>query len=176
MKLRGGVRDRLSRRYAQMSPSPLELFFVSLAELNRCISLINWLKFWALRSGDDDCFMCMCVSLSFLRPLPPPPTYTCHRVERKERARLKTVKFNAKPGMIDAKGVRKDELCLHSLVAMCFWGLSHLTEKMKGLNCCIATIFYASWCCITWNVLKTETNSFCCMMVLDRKCCDCSLI
>ncbi|XP_053160260.1 disks large homolog 2 isoform X13 [Hemicordylus capensis] len=26
------------------------------------------------------------------------------RVERKERARLKTVKFNAKPGMIDAKG------------------------------------------------------------------------
>lgn len=29
------------------------------------------------------------------------------RVERKERARLKTVKFNAKPGVIDAKGVRK---------------------------------------------------------------------
>uniref|UniRef100_A0A8C9MGX8 Discs large MAGUK scaffold protein 2 n=1 Tax=Serinus canaria TaxID=9135 RepID=A0A8C9MGX8_SERCA len=27
------------------------------------------------------------------------------RVERKERARLKTVKFNAKPGVIDAKGV-----------------------------------------------------------------------
>uniref|UniRef100_A0A663ELR3 Discs large MAGUK scaffold protein 2 n=1 Tax=Aquila chrysaetos chrysaetos TaxID=223781 RepID=A0A663ELR3_AQUCH len=26
------------------------------------------------------------------------------RVERKERARLKTVKFNAKPGVIDAKG------------------------------------------------------------------------
>ncbi|MBN3297931.1 DLG2 protein, partial [Amia calva] len=29
------------------------------------------------------------------------------RVERKERARLKTVKFNAKPGVIDAKGVSK---------------------------------------------------------------------
>lgn len=27
------------------------------------------------------------------------------RVERKERARLKTVKFNAKPGVIDSKGV-----------------------------------------------------------------------
>uniref|UniRef100_A0A5F8GKI6 SH3 domain-containing protein n=1 Tax=Monodelphis domestica TaxID=13616 RepID=A0A5F8GKI6_MONDO len=27
------------------------------------------------------------------------------RVERKERARLKTVKFNAKPGVIDAKGL-----------------------------------------------------------------------
>ncbi|KFQ44129.1 Disks large 2, partial [Nestor notabilis] len=31
------------------------------------------------------------------------------RVERKERARLKTVKFNAKPGVIDAKGVRGQE-------------------------------------------------------------------
>lgn len=29
----------------------------------------------------------------------------CFRVERKERARLKTVKFNAKPGVIDSKGV-----------------------------------------------------------------------
>lgn len=27
------------------------------------------------------------------------------RVERKERARLKTVKFNAKPGSFDSKGV-----------------------------------------------------------------------
>lgn len=27
------------------------------------------------------------------------------RVERKERARLKTVKFNAKPGSLDSKGV-----------------------------------------------------------------------
>ncbi|XP_053160262.1 disks large homolog 2 isoform X15 [Hemicordylus capensis] len=31
------------------------------------------------------------------------------RVERKERARLKTVKFNAKPGMIDAKGSFNDK-------------------------------------------------------------------
>ncbi|XP_078142744.1 disks large homolog 2 isoform X3 [Centroberyx gerrardi] len=31
------------------------------------------------------------------------------RVERKERARLKTVKFNAKPGSIDSKGVRSQE-------------------------------------------------------------------
>ncbi|KAI5099923.1 disks large-like 2 isoform X23, partial [Silurus meridionalis] len=30
------------------------------------------------------------------------------RVERKERARLKTVKFNAKPGSIDSKGVRME--------------------------------------------------------------------
>uniref|UniRef100_A0A2K5Y5L1 Discs large MAGUK scaffold protein 2 n=1 Tax=Mandrillus leucophaeus TaxID=9568 RepID=A0A2K5Y5L1_MANLE len=29
------------------------------------------------------------------------------RVERKERARLKTVKFNAKPGVIDSKGLLK---------------------------------------------------------------------
>lgn len=28
-----------------------------------------------------------------------------NRVERKERARLKTVKFNAKPGSFDSKGV-----------------------------------------------------------------------
>lgn len=33
--------------------------------------------------------------------------FVFHRVERKERARLKTVKFNAKPGVIDAKGVCK---------------------------------------------------------------------
>ncbi|XP_070773416.1 disks large homolog 2 isoform X2 [Enoplosus armatus] len=31
------------------------------------------------------------------------------RVERKERARLKTVKFNAKPGSFDSKGVRSQE-------------------------------------------------------------------
>ncbi|KFV65954.1 Disks large 2, partial [Dryobates pubescens] len=36
------------------------------------------------------------------------------RVERKERARLKTVKFNAKPGVIDAKGVRGQEDCIFS--------------------------------------------------------------
>lgn len=38
---------------------------------------------------------CVFLHLCFLFP----------RVERKERARLKTVKFNAKPGVIDAKGV-----------------------------------------------------------------------
>lgn len=32
------------------------------------------------------------------------------RVERKERARLKTVKFNAKPGVIDSKGVGTKQL------------------------------------------------------------------
>lgn len=31
--------------------------------------------------------------------------YLLDRVERKERARLKTVKFNAKPGSFDSKGV-----------------------------------------------------------------------
>uniref|UniRef100_A0A674PCR1 Discs, large homolog 2 (Drosophila) n=1 Tax=Takifugu rubripes TaxID=31033 RepID=A0A674PCR1_TAKRU len=31
------------------------------------------------------------------------------RVERKERARLKTVKFNAKPGSLDSKGVRSQD-------------------------------------------------------------------
>ncbi|KGL90207.1 Disks large 2, partial [Charadrius vociferus] len=36
------------------------------------------------------------------------------RVERKERARLKTVKFNAKPGVIDAKGVGGQEDCILS--------------------------------------------------------------
>lgn len=55
--------------------------------------------------------------------------YYCHaivysslivpRVERKERARLKTVKFNAKPGVIDAKGVcirKRHSLLLKSQV------------------------------------------------------------
>jgi len=32
------------------------------------------------------------------------------RVERKERARLKTVKFNAKLGSFDSKGVSSQEL------------------------------------------------------------------
>lgn len=32
-------------------------------------------------------------------------SYFLNRVERKERARLKTVKFNAKPGSFESKGV-----------------------------------------------------------------------
>ncbi|XP_056417350.1 disks large homolog 2 isoform X14 [Hyla sarda] len=50
------------------------------------------------------------------------------RVERKERARLKTVKFNAKPGLIDAKGTAMTTSPIHGLNPQ---NLSdkHLTES-----------------------------------------------
>lgn len=64
--------------------------------LTLCIVRHQWT--WEIkRVIQDAALINLCFLLCFL----------FHRVERKERARLKTVKFNAKPGVIDAKGVRK---------------------------------------------------------------------
>lgn len=45
------------------------------------------------------------LKVSFISVVNDGRVYVLGRVERKERARLKTVKFNAKPGSFDSKGV-----------------------------------------------------------------------
>uniref|UniRef100_A0A671S6Y1 Disks large homolog 2-like n=1 Tax=Sinocyclocheilus anshuiensis TaxID=1608454 RepID=A0A671S6Y1_9TELE len=44
------------------------------------------------------------------------------RVERKERARLKTVKFNAKPGSLDSKGVMLNKMFIYICFSVLFPG------------------------------------------------------
>ncbi|KAB0392475.1 hypothetical protein E2I00_009890, partial [Balaenoptera physalus] len=53
------------------------------------------------------------------------------RVERKERARLKTVKFNAKPGVIDSKGVTANQLTASLLASWCYITFRSFNDKRK---------------------------------------------